>query len=64
MPKKSSISSRRSYRRQLESSLPRLAKKHGTPLFIISRTLLLEQVARFRKLLPRVEPYYAVKANS
>jgi ornithine decarboxylase len=56
--------SRRSYIRELEQSLPRLAKKHGTPLFVISRTLLLEQVARFRKLVPRVEPYYAVKANS
>jgi len=62
MPKKSK--SRRSYLRELESSLPRLAKKHRTPLFVISRTLLLEQVARFRRLLPRVEPYYAVKANS
>jgi len=51
------------YWRKLKQSLPRLARKHGTPLFIISKTLLLEQVARFRKLLPRVEPFYAVKAN-
>ncbi|MCL6465994.1 MAG: type III PLP-dependent enzyme [candidate division WOR-3 bacterium] len=43
--------------------MPGLAKKHGTPLFIISRTLLLAQLSRFRKLLPRVEPFYAVKAN-
>ncbi len=43
--------------------MPKLAKKYGTPLFIISRTLLLAQLARFRKLLPRVEPFYAVKAN-
>ncbi len=54
----------KAYLRELEKSLPKLARKHGTPLFIISKTLLLEQVARFRKLLPRVEPYYAVKANS
>ena len=53
----------RTYVSQLKKSLPKLAKKHGTPLFIISKTLLLEQVARFRKLLPRVEPFYAVKAN-
>jgi ornithine decarboxylase len=51
------------YLRELKRSLPRLAKKHGTPLFIISKTLLLEQVKRFRKLLPRVEPFYAVKSN-
>ncbi len=52
------------YLTRLKKSLPRLARKYGTPLFVISKTLLLEQVARFRKLLPRVKPYYAVKANS
>jgi len=48
---------------KLRSSFPALVKKHGTPLFIISRTLLLAQLHRFRSLLPRVEPFYAVKAN-
>ncbi|MCR4423705.1 MAG: type III PLP-dependent enzyme [candidate division WOR-3 bacterium] len=51
------------YLKKLRAALPGLAKKHGTPLFIISRTLLLAQLSRFRKLLPRVEPFYAVKAN-
>jgi ornithine decarboxylase len=51
------------YLSRLHASLPRLARRHGTPLFIISRTLLLDQVRRFRKFLPRVRPYYAVKAN-
>ncbi|MEO0079174.1 MAG: type III PLP-dependent enzyme [candidate division WOR-3 bacterium] len=51
------------YWRRLQKSLPALVRRHGTPLFIISRTLLLEQLGRFRKLLPRVEPFYAVKAN-
>src|SRR5512139_660021 len=51
------------YLRELRKTMPKLAKKHGTPLFVISKTLLLEQVARFRRLLPRVEPFYAVKAN-
>lgn len=41
-----------------------LARKHGTPLFVISRTKLLAQVQKFRKALPRVKPFYAVKANS
>jgi len=51
------------YLKKLRTVLPGLARKHGTPLFIISRTLLLAQLSRFRKLLPRVEPFYAVKAN-
>jgi len=54
----------KTYLRTLTASLPGLARKHGTPLFVISKTLLLEQVARFHRLLPRVKPYYAVKANS
>lgn len=41
-----------------------LARKHGTPLMIISRTVLREQLERFRRTLPRVEPFFAVKANS
>ena len=41
-----------------------LARKHGTPLMIISRTVLREQLERFRRALPRVDPFFAVKANS
>jgi ornithine decarboxylase len=48
---------------RLLKTIPALARRKGTPLFVISRTLLREQVARFRKLMPRVEPYYAMKAN-
>jgi len=51
------------YWREVRKSFPKLTKKFGTPLFVVSRTLLLQQVARFRRLLPRVEPFYAVKAN-
>lgn len=40
-----------------------LAKKYGSPLFIISKSKLLEQVNKFKTLIPRVTPYYAVKAN-
>lgn len=47
-----------------ERSVANLVKKHGTPLLVISKRLLVEQVEKFRRLLPRVEPYYAVKANS
>lgn len=45
------------------SRIQKLAKEHGTPLFIIDRKTILEELARFRKLLPGVTPYYAVKAN-
>jgi ornithine decarboxylase len=41
-----------------------LARKHGTPLMLISRSALRSQLDRFRRALPRVEPFFAVKANA
>ncbi|MEO0206757.1 MAG: type III PLP-dependent enzyme [candidate division WOR-3 bacterium] len=41
-----------------------LARKHDTPLFLISKGKLLNQLKRFQTLLPRVKPFYAVKSNS
>jgi len=41
-----------------------LARKHGTPLMVISRSVLRDQLDRFRRALPRVEPFFAIKANS
>lgn len=49
--------------RGFEKALKGLAARHGTPLMAISRSVLRAQVARFRRALPRVEPFYAVKAN-
>lgn len=46
------------------STLKRLAKKHGTPLFVVDHNELRRSYVRFRKHLPRVQAYYAVKANS
>ena len=46
-----------------QKQIKALASKHGTPLLAVSRAALQAQFARFRKALPRVEPYYAVKAN-
>jgi ornithine decarboxylase len=43
--------------------IQKLVKTHGTPLFVVNKTKLQEQVNKFRELLPRVMPYYAVKAN-
>ena len=43
--------------------LQQLAKTNGTPLFIIDHDELLSNYATFKKNLPRVQAYYAVKAN-
>jgi len=40
-----------------------LAKKHATPLVIIDHDVIRKNYASFRKHLPRVQAYYAVKAN-
>lgn len=44
--------------------LKQLAKEHGTPLFVIDHDQLRKNYAQFKKHLPRVQAYYAVKANS
>ena len=44
--------------------IQRLARSEGTPLVLVSRAALRSQLRRFRKALPRVVPYYAIKANS
>jgi ornithine decarboxylase len=44
--------------------LKKLAKEHGTPLFIIDHAQLRHNLAEFKRWLPRVQPYYAVKANA
>ncbi len=43
--------------------LQRLARRHGTPLFVVDHDVLRHNYALFRKHLPRVQAYYAVKAN-
>jgi ornithine decarboxylase len=45
------------------STLQKLAKEHGTPLFVVDHDALRRSYAEFRKHLPRVQAYYAVKAN-
>ena len=44
-------------------TLKELAKKHGTPLFVVDHKVLRQNYAAFKKYLPRVQAYYAVKAN-
>jgi len=43
--------------------LQKLAETHGTPLFVIDHDELRSNYATFKKYLPRVQAYYAVKAN-
>ncbi len=40
-----------------------LARKHGTPLVVVDHDLLRRNYASFRRHLPKVQAYYAVKAN-
>src|SRR5215468_4075930 len=47
-----------------QKTLLRLAKAHGTPLVIVDHKVLRENFLQFRQHLPRVQAYYAVKANS
>src|SRR5512136_1939441 len=41
-----------------------LAAKHGTPLFVIDHEKVRENYREFRRHLPDVQAYFAVKANS
>ena len=43
--------------------LQELAREHGTPLVVINHDAIRENYATFRRHLPRVQGYYAVKAN-
>jgi ornithine decarboxylase len=43
--------------------LRKLAQEHGTPLFVIDHDELRKNYRQFRKYLPRVQVYFAVKAN-
>lgn len=44
--------------------LNKLAKENGTPLLIIDHEQIRKNYDEFRKRLPRVQIYYAIKANS
>lgn len=46
-----------------QKRLQQLARTHGTPLFVIDHDALRKVYRQFRKHLPRIQVYYAVKAN-
>ncbi len=45
-------------------NLLELARQHGTPLLVIDHNVLRANYRRFKEHLPRIQAYYAVKANS
>jgi len=45
--------------RQLQS----IARRHGTPVVVIDHDIIRRNYASFKKHLPKVQAYYAVKAN-
>jgi len=46
-----------------KKTLKDLAGAHGTPLFVVDHRVLRKNYREFKKHLPRVQAYYAVKAN-
>jgi ornithine decarboxylase len=46
-----------------KKELASVARQHGTPVVIIDHAVIRRNYAMFRRHLPRVQAYYAVKAN-
>jgi ornithine decarboxylase len=46
-----------------KSELNKLVRRHGTPLFVVDHDEIRRNYAEFKRRLPRVQAYYAVKAN-
>src|SRR3989344_5488456 len=44
--------------------LEKIAKINGTPVFIIDHEKIRQNYREFTSIMPRVQAYYAVKANS
>ncbi len=44
--------------------LQKLAKEHGTPLFVIDHEKIRQNYLEFKSHFPKIQAYYAVKANS
>jgi len=47
-----------------QRTLQKLVKAYGTPLVVVDHNVLRQNYETFRKYLPRVQCYFAVKANS
>jgi ornithine decarboxylase len=47
-----------------KAQLKRLGREHGTPLFVVDHDALRHNYREFKRYLPRVQAYFAVKANA
>src|SRR5436853_7902078 len=47
-----------------KQKLQTLAREHGTPVVIIDHHVIRDNYAAFKKHLPKIQAYYAVKANA
>lgn len=47
-----------------KATISKYAKENGTPLLVFDHSQIRKNYAAFTKYLPRVKPFYAVKANS
>src|SRR5258705_8251192 len=47
-----------------KSQLQSIVRKHGTPVVVIDHDIIRENYASFKKHLPKIQGYYAVKANA
>ena len=45
------------------AQLQALAAQHGTPVVIVDHEVIRQNYAEFKRHLPNVQVYYAVKAN-
>lgn len=54
---------RRKGSKGIEGMIRTAVKRHKSPLMLISRAALKKQYDKFKKHLPNVTPYYAIKAN-
>ncbi|MBN1354394.1 MAG: type III PLP-dependent enzyme [Candidatus Omnitrophica bacterium] len=62
-PKLQKFKSSKSDTSGIESLIRATLKRRCTPFMLIRRSVLEKQYERFRKCLPNVTPYYAIKAN-
>src|SRR5512138_1130608 len=47
-----------------KKELQKIAREHGTPIVVIDHDIIRKNYAAFRKHLPKVQCYFAVKANA
>src|SRR5512138_1403365 len=47
-----------------KKELQKIAREHGTPIVVIDHDIIRKNYAAFKKHLPKVQAYFAVKANA